>query len=164
MSVTSIDKDFDQLKLTLVADFNATVEQLWKLWTDPRQVERWWGPPGYPATFSQYELRPGGKVSYHMTSPEGELHPGWWTIRDVEPPRRLTFTDGFADEDGEVQAAMPTIEMIVEISEHEGGARFIMTSTFPSKEAMAQLVQMGMDEGLKAAVGQIDALLDEIPA
>lgn len=159
MSVTSIDKDFDRLKLTLVADFDATVERVWQLWTDPRQVERWWGPPGYPATFSEYELRPGGNVSYHMTSPEGQKHPGWWTIREVEPPRRLAFVDGFADEDGTHNTQMPTVETLVEIGEHEGGARFTMTSTFPSREAMEQLVQMGMDEGLKAAIGQIDALI-----
>ena len=161
MSVTSIDKDFDKLSLTLVADFEATVERVWQLWADPRQLERWWGPPGFPATFDEYDLKPGGKASFHMTGPEGELHPGWWTIKEVEPPRRLAFVDGFAGEDGAPRTDMPTISTLVEISEHEGGARFTMTSTFESREAMKQLVQMGMDEGLKAAIGQIDALLEE---
>ena len=42
MSVTSVDKDFESLTLTLVADFDARTERVWQLWADPRQLERWW--------------------------------------------------------------------------------------------------------------------------
>ncbi|MGH3459965.1 MAG: SRPBCC family protein [Kribbellaceae bacterium] len=53
MSVTSDDKDLDSLTLTLVADINAPPERAWRLWADPRQLERWRGPPAHPATFEQ---------------------------------------------------------------------------------------------------------------
>jgi len=53
MSVTSIEKDFDRLTLVVVADFDATPERVWQLWADPRKLERWWGPPSYPATVQQ---------------------------------------------------------------------------------------------------------------
>ena len=58
MTVTSLDKDLDNLRLTLVADFDAPIERVWQLWADPRQLERWWGPPGYPATVKQHDLTP----------------------------------------------------------------------------------------------------------
>ena len=48
MSVTSVDKDFDNLTLTLVADFDAPLESVWQLWADPRLLERWWGPADPP--------------------------------------------------------------------------------------------------------------------
>ncbi len=52
MTVTTVDTDLDARTLTLVAEFDAPVERVWELWADPRKLERWWGPPGYPATSS----------------------------------------------------------------------------------------------------------------
>ena len=91
MTVTAIHKDFDQLTLTLVADLDAPVERVWQLWSDPRQLERWWGPPTYPATFDRFDLRPGGKAAYTMTGPAGDRSRGWWEIVAVDPPRSLEF-------------------------------------------------------------------------
>lgn len=159
MSVTSVDKDFDSLTLTLIADFDAAVERVWELWSDPRQLERWWGPPSYPATFEQHELSPGGRVTYFMTGPDGGKFHGWWKVEAVEPPSALEFTDGFADQEGRPNDEMPTTSVRMELSEHEGGTRMELRSTFDSREQMQQLDEMGMTEGLREAVGQIDALL-----
>ncbi|MBR8639158.1 SRPBCC domain-containing protein [Streptomyces tuirus] len=159
MSVTSVDKDLDNLTLTLIADFAAPVERVWRLWADPRQLERWWGPPTYPATVEEHDLTPGGEVTYFMTGPEGDRHRGWWRISSVTPPTSLEFTDGFADDDGKPQDDMPTMSVRVRLTEHDGGTRMEMRSLFDTREQMDQLVAMGMEEGLKEAVGQIDALL-----
>jgi uncharacterized protein YndB with AHSA1/START domain len=159
MSVTSLDKDLDSLTLTLVADFDAPAERVWELWADPRKLERWWGPPGYPATVEEHELAPGGQVAYYMTGPEGEKFPGWWRIESVEPPKSLEFVDGFADQDGKPNTDMPTTTVRMQLSEHEGGTRMELRSTFASREQMEELENMGMMEGLQQSVGQMDALL-----
>ena len=159
MTVTSVDKDFDNLTLTLIADFPAPVERVWQLWADPRQLERWWGPPTFPATMEVHELRVGGDVKYYMTGPDGEKYHGWWKVDAVDEPNSLEFTDGFADQDGNPADSMPTTKGHVRLSEHEGGTRMEMLSRFESREDMDQLDKMGMSEGLKLAVGQIDALL-----
>ncbi|MDE3721088.1 SRPBCC domain-containing protein [Nocardiopsis sp. N85] len=159
MSVTSVDKNFDDLSLTLTADFSAPVERVWRLWADPRQLERWWGPPTYPATVEEHDLTPGGKVTYHMTGPDGEKHRGWWEIVSVNPPTALEFVDGFSDADGAPSTDMPTTHGSVEISAHGDGTRMVVRSTFRSREHMEQLMEMGMDEGMEGAMGQIDALL-----
>jgi uncharacterized protein YndB with AHSA1/START domain len=159
MSVTSVDKDLDNLTLTLIADFAAPLERVWRLWADPRQLERWWGPPTYPATVEAHDLTPGGEVAYFMTGPEGDRHRGWWRITSVSEPTALEFTDGFADDDGKPKTDMPTTSVRVRLSEHEGGTRMEMRSLFDSREQMEQMVAMGMEEGLTEAVGQIDALL-----
>jgi len=161
MSVTSVDKDLDTLTLTLVADFGAPVEQVWQLWEDPRKLERWWGPPTYPATMEQHDLTPGGQVLYFMTSPEGEKYRGWWRITSVEPPRSLEFLDGFADQDGVPIDGMPVSTVRMTLTDHNGGTRMEMRSLFDSLEQMEQVVEMGMEEGLTSAVGQMDALLVE---
>ncbi|HQR26244.1 MAG TPA: SRPBCC domain-containing protein [Nocardioides sp.] len=159
MSVTHVHKDLDQLTLTLVADFAASTERVWQLWADPRQLERWWGPPTYPATVEEHDLSPGGQVTYFMTGPEGEKYRGWWRISTVEPPSSLEFTDGFADDSGTPATDMPVTTMRVSLTAYEGGTRMELRSVFDSREDLDRLVTMGMEEGLQQAVGQMDGLL-----
>src|SRR5688572_10990770 len=101
MPLTSVRKDPDAMTMTVAAEFDAPVERVWELWADPRQLERWWGPPTYPATVVDHDLNVGGRVNYFMTGPDGDTSAGWWRILAVEAPRRLEFEDGFADEAGE---------------------------------------------------------------
>ena len=89
MTVTAVRKDPGNLSLTLDAEFDASPERVWQLWADPRQLERWWGPPTYPATFTDLDLRAGGRAAYFMTGPEGDTPAGYWDIIEVDPPRRL---------------------------------------------------------------------------
>ena len=159
MSVTSVDTDYDNLTTTLVADFDAPIDEVWQLWTDPRKLERWWGPPTYPATFEKHELSPGGEVTYFMTGPEGDQTRGWWRVTSVDPPTSLRFTDGFAHDDGTLNEDMPMINVEVRLSERDGGTRMEIRSTYASREEMDELIEMGALEGLQQAVGQMDALL-----
>jgi uncharacterized protein YndB with AHSA1/START domain len=159
MSITSVDKDFDNLTLTLVADFDAPIERVWQLWADPRLLERWWGPPSYPATVEQHDLTPGAGVTYYMTGPAGQKHRGWWRVTSVDPPRSLVFMDGFADQDGTAIADMPISTVRMQLTEHEGGTRMELRLTFESREQMQQVMDTGTAEGLQQAVGQMDALL-----
>lgn len=161
MSVTAVQLDEAALTMTVTADFDAPIDRVWQVWADPRQLERWWGPPTYPARFGEHDLSPGGRISYEMTGvAEGDRHAGWWVIDTVEPPRRLSFRDGFADESGNPNPDMPTMSVAVELAESDGGGtRMTVTTTFPSAEAMAELREMGMEEGMSQAMGQIDAVL-----
>ncbi len=162
MTVTSVQKDPEALTLTVTAEFDATPERVWDLWADPRKLERWWGPPTYPATFTAHDLAPGSRVEYHMTGPSGDQPRGYWDILEAEPPRRLVFRDGFANDDGSPNDDFPRNEVQATIEPIEAGrSRMFIESRFPSTEAMQQLVAMGMVEGLTEAVGQIDALLAE---
>lgn len=159
MTVTSVETDYDNLTATLIADFDHPIDRVWELWSDPRKLERWWGPPGYPATVDRHALRPGGEVIYSMTGPEGELHRGVWRVTAVDPPRALEFTDSFADSDGAPLEDAPASEISVRLREHEGGTRMEMRMTFDSREDMERIVQMGTVEGHRQSVSQMDALL-----
>ncbi|MGD2101878.1 MAG: SRPBCC domain-containing protein, partial [Acidimicrobiia bacterium] len=87
-------------------------------------------------------------------------HAGWWRVLAVDPPRKLEFEDGFADENGDPNLDMPTMVSRVELSESGAGATSVTVETkFGSLEAMEQLIEMGMEEGAKQAFNQIDALL-----
>jgi uncharacterized protein YndB with AHSA1/START domain len=162
MTVTAVRKDAEALTMTVDAEFDAPAERVWQLWADPRQLERWWGPPTYPATFTKHGIAPGSRVEYHMTGPEGDQPHGYWEIVEVAPPHRLVFRDGFANDDGSPNTDMPVNVARVTIEELGGGrTRMSITSEFPSTAAMEQNLAMGMEEGLTGAVGQIDAILAE---
>jgi uncharacterized protein YndB with AHSA1/START domain len=74
MPVTGITTDVDTRTLTITAEFAAPVTRVWAMYADPRQLEQVWGPPQYPATFVDHDLRPDGtRTTYYMTtaSPRG---------------------------------------------------------------------------------------------
>ncbi|MFN8108473.1 MAG: SRPBCC domain-containing protein [Thermoleophilia bacterium] len=162
MTVTSVDANLDRRVLTVVSDFRAPASRVWALWEDARSLERWWGPPGWPATFTQHRLEPGAKSVYFMTGPEGDRHYGWWTVTGVREPDRLEFEDGFGDEHGTPSAGMPTSTVRVGLAPRsDGGTTMTIETTFPTRDDMQKLMDMGMQEGLRAALGQMDALLAE---
>lgn len=160
MGITRIDKDPDALTLTVIADYDVPVERAWQLWADPRQLERWWGPPGYPATVVDHDLSVGGDVRYYMTSPEGDKYHGYWRVIAVEAHRSLQVLDGFSHDDGTPNDDMPTTTMHLSLTgRDDGGTTVSIVSSFATLEHLEQLVEMGMLEGLQAAMGQIDDIL-----
>ena len=161
MTVISSHKDLEALTLTFIAEFDAGVGRVWQVWEDPRQLERWWGPPTWPATFERHEFVAGGSSRYYMTGPEGQKSRGWWQITAVEAPNRFEFDDGFAGDDGEPDNGMAPGHGIVTLEEQEGVTRMTTVMTFPSVEQLEQMVKMGMEEGMNQAMSQIDALLAE---
>jgi uncharacterized protein YndB with AHSA1/START domain len=162
MTVTAVRKDPDSLTMTLDAEFDATPERVWQLWSDPRQLERWWGPPGYPATFTAHDFRVGGRSEYYMTGPDGPVTPkGFWEIVELDPPRRMAIRDGFLEAEGALGDLGPgamnvTIEPI-----GDGRTRMSIENVFPDTATMEQLLALGQEEGMTEAVGQIDAILAE---
>ena len=162
MTVTAVRKDPEQLTMTVDAEFEATPARVWQLWADPRQLERWWGPPVYPATVTSHDLRAGGRVEYYMTGPEGDTPKGYWQILQADPPSRLVFKDGFANADGTPNSDMPLVEQRVTIEAIDPRrTRMSIENVFPDVAAMEQVLAMGMEEGLTGALGQIDAILEE---
>jgi uncharacterized protein YndB with AHSA1/START domain len=159
MTVKDVTKDPETLTMVVTAEFDAPIERVWQLYADPRQLERWWGPPTYPATVVDHDLSAGGSVTYFMTGPEGDKHQGWWRVLAVDAPHSLEVEDGFADDTGAPNPELPTTHMRVVLSEKGGGTQVVITSTFPSKEEMEQLLEMGMEEGLRGSMGQMDAVL-----
>jgi uncharacterized protein YndB with AHSA1/START domain len=159
MSILESRQDPEALTLTLVAELAAPPARVWQIWSDPRQLEQWWGPPTWPATFEQHDVAVGGASRYYMTGPEGDKARGWWRFLALDEPRTLEFEDGFSDESGSPDPQMPTIHVLVELEEAAGSTRMSVTSSFASIEQMQQLVQMGMVEGMTEAMGQINRLL-----
>ena len=165
MSVTSVDKDPEALTMTVTADLDATVERAWQLWADPRQFEKWWGPPGCPATVVDHDLRAGGRISFFMAGPDGERHANTWEVIAVDAPRHLELRDADVDDDGRPNDGNAMTAMIVTIDERDGqGAVMVIRTHFDSLTGMDEVLAMGIEEGMRMVVSQIDAVLAGAPA
>ncbi|MCE9622713.1 MAG: SRPBCC domain-containing protein [Actinomycetia bacterium] len=160
MTIANIEKNQDDLTMIVTVEYDASVDRVWQLWEDPRKLERWWGPPTYPATFVDFDLKPGGDVNYYMTSPEGERLWGWWQFISIDAPKTLEFRDGFSDGDGVHKPDMPTTTVVVSLTERgTGGTVMTITSRWSSLAQMSEMMDMGMEEGMRSALSQIDELL-----
>lgn len=160
MPVTDVTHDLDTRTLVIAAEFAAPVERIWQIYTDPRQLERVFGPPTAPATFVEHDLTPGGRAHYFMTSPEGERYYGWWKVTAVDEPRSFAFEDGFAADDSFAPLDdMPVSKNVYLFEAIDGGTRATFTSTYDSAAALQKVLDMGVIEGASSAIGQIDALV-----
>ena len=161
MPIKSVTSDTDALSLTVVGEYPVPVERLWEAYADPRQLERFWGPETWPATFTRHDMTVGGRSEYHLTGPDGSAARGWWRFLAVEPVRRFEVEDGFSHEDGRPNEDMPSMRMVFAFEPTSTGSRLTSVTHFTSLESMQQLVEMGMVEGLKSALGQLDDVLAE---
>ncbi|QNO36923.1 SRPBCC domain-containing protein [Protaetiibacter sp. SSC-01] len=160
MEIT-VDKDLENASLTVEATFAYPIEKVWALYADPRKMERWWGPPTYPATVVRHELVPGGVVHYFMTSPEGEQFHGVWHVKEVEERVRFAAEDYFADADGAPVEGMPATHMEYRFETIDGGTRMVCLSRYDSVDDLQKVLDMGMEEGLRGSMSQMEAVLAE---
>lgn len=159
MPVTDVTTDPEALTMTLVADFAAPVERVWNAFTDPSQLELFWGPPGWPATFTAFDLTVGGHAKYQMTSPQGETSRGTWEFLRIDAPHRFEVLDAFANEDGDVLEGTPVMRVTFAFEATEGGTRLTNVSYFDSVDALEQIIAFGAVEGSTMALNQLDRVL-----
>ncbi|WP_028708482.1 SRPBCC family protein [Propionicicella superfundia] len=164
MPVTAVTTDADALTMTLVADFTAPVSRLWWAFTEPRRLERFWGPPGWPATFTVFDLRVGGRAEYHMTSPTGDLSRGGWEFLRIDEPNGFEVVDSFLGEDGKPIEGMPSMRMTFAFEATGQGSRMTNVTFFTSPDALEQVVAMGAVEGSTLAMSQLDHVLEGLRA
>lgn len=162
MPITDVISNAQELTLTIIADYPVPVTRLWDAYADPRQLERFWGPVEWPATFTRHDMAVGGYSHYYMTGPDQTRSSGWFRFLAIEPYQSFEVEDGFADENGVPNTEMPTMRITFHFEPTPNGSRFRSTTYFSSFESMEQLVSMGMMEGMRSAMSQIDAVLTDL--
>jgi uncharacterized protein YndB with AHSA1/START domain len=79
MTVWNVDKNAEAKTMVISAEFKTSITNVWQLWADPRLLERWWGPPGFPATFEHLDLTPAAPsptTCPALTGAKGSMAPG----------------------------------------------------------------------------------------
>ena len=156
MPLTSVTKDAATLTLTVVGDYAVPQQSLWDAFADPRKLERFWGPPTWPATFTRHDLKVGGRAEYFLSGQNGEKWSGSWRFTAVDPISSFEANDG---EDNAEDENMPA-SMKFTFDATPTGSRLTIVTRFSSVEAMESTIP-GMEEALRAAMPQLDAVLAE---
>ena len=162
MPITSINKDPEALTMTVVAEFPVPVQRLWDAYADARQLEKFWGPPEYPSTFVRHDFAKGGRSDYYMTGPEGVGPHAYWTFVDVDPGKSFEVMDGFTAPEGTEYEGVPPMRMTFTFEPTDGGSRVSTVTRFESAEALEATLALGMEEGMKAAMGQMDDVITDL--
>ena len=108
--------------LTITRTFDAPRELVFRVWSQPEHLVRWWGPKGFTTPSCQMDLRPGGSYRTVIRSEEGKEHVMRGEFREVVPPERLVMTFAWEDERGQ-----PGPETLVKVSFADQGVRTRLT-------------------------------------
>src|SRR5690349_21622894 len=115
-------------EITIERIYDAPVKRVWEAWTDPKQVEQWWGPRGFTLTTHSKDLRPGGHWHYTMHGPDGTDYINKTHYFEVEPFSKLVYDHGGNDE------RKPLFRVTARFSDLKGKTKLEMTMAFPTAE------------------------------
>jgi uncharacterized protein YndB with AHSA1/START domain len=155
MTATADDKP--TCELTLTRSFDAPRALVFKMWTDPKHLARWWGPRGFTNPVCEVDARPGGKLRIHMRAPDGTVYPMTGTFREIVTPERIVFVAVAEDHDGN-----PLLESLTTVTFAEHGGR--TTLTVHARAVGIAPVAGRMLEGMQAGWTQSLERLAEVVA
>lgn len=156
---------------TITRVFDASRERVWAAWTDPERLAAWFGPKETKGTVLEHDLRPGGVWRGRMDAPDGSAMFSKFVFEQVEPPSRLMWIHGFADEHGaRVRAPFAPLfplelRTTVTFTEIDGGTRitvdWVPIDASPEEEAFFAGMMDSMTGGWTGSFDQLDAYLAE---
>jgi uncharacterized protein YndB with AHSA1/START domain/predicted enzyme related to lactoylglutathione lyase len=151
-------------ELFITRVFDAPRELVWKAWTEPERMMRWWGPKIYTCPVFKIDLRIGGKYLGAMKAPDGKLYWSTGVYREIAVPERLVMTDSFADEKGNIVPGSyygmspdwPT-ELLVAVTFKEQDGKTVMDLRHSGLAGLPGEEIAAMEQGWKE---QFDKLVD----
>jgi uncharacterized protein YndB with AHSA1/START domain len=152
----AMSEQYVMAKHTIVIEreLDAPRELVWKVWTDPDEVTKWWGPEHFttPRDKIESDVRPGGVCRLTMVGPDGEEYPSDGHFRIVEPPERLSFGEEMTDHPM-IESGETTVEF-VELG--AGRTKVVVTARLVCAEELVAMAQAGWASQLD----KLEALLD----
>lgn len=152
--------------LVIERKFSAPREAVFKAYSDSARIEAWWGPEGWKTNNASFDFKQKGIWHYcmHCTDENqgdffGQESWGLAVYKKIVVPEEIVYTDAFSDKEGSVASGMP--EMLITASfKEEGQQTFIeITSGFASEEALKQVLEMGVVQGMESQFSRLDSLL-----
>jgi uncharacterized protein YndB with AHSA1/START domain len=154
--MTESDAPFGARELTLTRVLDAPRELVWRAWTDPARMARWWGPKGFDNPVCQMDLRPGGHIRIDMRAPDGTVYPMTGTFHEIAEPERLTFTAYAEDHAGKRLLESHTV---VTFEEQGGRTRLTVQARATGLVPIAPQMLAGMEAGWNGSLDKLAVLV-----
>jgi uncharacterized protein YndB with AHSA1/START domain len=156
---TTVSHTVEPPVLVVERVFNAPRELVFKAFTEPERLARWFGPAGWTLPVCTVDLRVGGIWHYCMRGPNGEESWGRAVYREITPPTRLVYADAFSDATGTVDERLPQTVVTIDFLAEDGKTRLVNRSEFGSAGDLQQVIAMGVEQGMRETWERLDALL-----
>jgi len=145
-----------QHELVLNRLLDAPKEKLFRCWTDPELVKKWFAPRPFTVSAAKMDVRPGGASVIVMRSPDGQEFPNPGLFLEVVPDRKIVFTDAFAP--GFIPAGEPFMVAEITFDDENGKTRYIAKARHWSAAAKARHEEMGFQKGWNQCADQLEEL------
>ena len=143
-------------ELVLSRRLDASPAAVWRCWTEPALLTRWFTPAPWRTVAAEVDLRPGGIFATTMRGPDGREFANLGVFLEVARGRRLVFTDAYAP--GWLPADQPFMTAIVDLAEEGGGTAYRARALHWTEEARDRHAAMGFHAGWSGAADQLEAL------
>lgn len=151
----------DQHTLIVKRTFDAPLDLVWKAWTDPALLDRWWAPKPWKSRTRQMDFSEGGYRLYAMVGPGGEEHWARTDYRTIVRHKQFSGDDSFCNEDGEINDSFPVAHFTNTFTGKSGQTEVGVISEYDSREHLEQILEMGIKEGLAMAFENLDEVLNK---
>jgi uncharacterized protein YndB with AHSA1/START domain len=143
-----------QWDLVMTRTFDAPRELVFKAWTDPKQVQQWWGPHGFTNPRCEVDARPGGAIRIDMRGPDGMVYPMKAAFEEVREPERLVFVTSALDDKGN---SMFDVRNTVTLVERRGKTELTLQAQVIRSTAVAPQYLKGMEVGWSQSLERLEA-------
>lgn len=153
----SVDKKNNKIKVS--TDFRASLDEVWKAWTDKSLLDQWWAPKPWKAHTKSMDFKDGGHWHYAMVSPDGTKH---WARADfaaIKPMKSFSVLDAFADENGKIDNSFPKSVWTNRFSGNLNTTSINVEITYEKPEELEKILEMGFTEGFTAGLNNLEELL-----
>lgn len=145
--------------ITIICEYDAPLEKVWKAWTTSEMLDQWWGPKPWRAITKSLDFREGGHWHYSMNGPEGEVQWGKFDYLTIEPNESFIGKDGFSDENGTLDTTLPQNHWELRMSQTGNTVMVDMLLTFEKAEDIDTYIDMGFKEGITQTLDQLEEIL-----
>lgn len=158
-----IDKDLDHKQITVTTHFNAKPEAVWQAWTKKDILDKWWAPEPWHAETKKLDFKEGGSWNYAMVGPDDKRQHAKFLYTKISAPKSFEATDSFTDEKGFPvdDESLPQTHWKCEFRSSGAGTDVKIIITPKNEGALEKNLEMGFEDGFKAALGNLEQYFEE---
>lgn len=161
METNSFIINEENLSVTINRTFKAPLEKVWDAFTNHKTLDKWWAPKPWKCKTKRQDFTNGGEWLYAMVSPENEEHYSITTYKNISENNSFGVSDAFCDENGVINANLPTSEWVLNFSEDTNSTHLKIVVKQISLENLQTFINMGFKEGFEATLESLRVLLEE---
>lgn len=147
--------------LRVERNFAAPLELVWKAWTKAELLDQWWAPKPWKSVTQYMNFQVGGVRLYAMVGPNQEEHWCVTSYHSIKVHQSFTGEDAFSDKEGNVNKDFPVAKFTNTFEWDGTDTKVVITTAYASEEALKQILEMGMEQGLSMAFENLDEVLSE---